>query len=324
MLRTGSCSSSWRVVVAGLASPKAWSQELQAPSDWGLGLSAVWTLWVLVLALILGLAFFFYRRYQSTQQDLGDANSSPSTWSQSDARALPQYNPKNVGNDASARPWEGDGFDLKANALQDLASKPNPNSRFESQLVKPIQVKMPNFHPISAGVQAPKSQAQSQSQSPATPTGLESLTHPRAHAELNIDQAQFLAMAKSHFLSLQEAWDHHDLSRVHEFLSEDIFAQVQLQVQGWANSADNTPRPSEVLWLEAHWMGWDTRAEDLLASVELSGMVKEGLNASPTPFTEIWTWKRLLNDHDSIQAQASTPSSEQFKWVVCGLEALQS
>ena len=295
-----------------LALPSAWAVALESQSPDAFNWIPFLLISVVVVAFFAG---FWFRRKRAKQHAPGYATQAMTvTWSKSDSSVLPQYNPKNVGNDASARPWEGPSFELRATLPENSSLEASDYSRFDSHLVKPLQVKMPNFQPHASALELQK-----------TTDGVEprqrvfaNTPWVRAHGAPNIDRAQFLAMAKAHFLSLQEAWDHHDLTRVHEFLSEEMFAQVQLQVQGLANAQSSTMTPSEVQWLEAQWMGLDASGDDLLANVELSGMVREGLNASPTPFREIWTWK-LLN------ASEQTPQNTGLgRWVVCGLEALQS
>ncbi|MDI9332260.1 MAG: Tim44-like domain-containing protein [Alphaproteobacteria bacterium] len=59
-----------------------------------------------LLALLIMVAVGFFLRRRSATAN----NSSPYAFQgagAADAAAAPQYNPKNVGNDASARPWEG-------------------------------------------------------------------------------------------------------------------------------------------------------------------------------------------------------------------------
>jgi hypothetical protein len=299
-------------IAAGVAFANAWAGALEAQSTDEFN----WIPYVLTSVVVIAFfAGFWFRRYKAKQHSSGYAKQAMTvTWNKSDSSVLPQYNPKNVGNDASARPWEGPSFELRSTTPEGSSPEASDYSRFDSHLVKPLQVKMPNFHPHASGFEVQK---------PSDGNELRQKTFAntpwvRAHGAPNIDRAQFLAMAKSHFLSLQEAWDHHDLSRVHEFLSEEMFAQVQLQVQGLANEPSSATTPSEVMWLEAQWMGLDTSADDLLANVELSGMVREGLNASPTPFREIWTWKLLSAPDQSSQ------NTGLGRWVVCGLEALQS
>ncbi len=306
-------SRGWSFFFAGFGLiSSTWAQALEAQTPDAFNWFAFLIISGVVIAFFAG---FWFRRHRAKQLSSGYAKQAMTvTWSKSDSSSLPQYNPKNVGNDASARPWEGASFELRSSSPEGSVPEPSNYSRFDSHLVKPLQVKMPNFVPHLSS---------SEGQMPVDPSALHNKTFAntpwvRAHGAPNIDRAQFLVMAKSHFLSLQEAWDHHDLSRVHEFLSEEMFTQVQLQVQALGQAQPNAMTSSEVLWLEAQWMGLDTREDDLLANVELSGMVREGLNASPTPFREIWTWKLL-------SASGETPQDTGLgRWVVCGLEALQS
>ena len=183
------------------------------------------------------------------------------------------YNPKNVGNDASARPWEtGNVAHVDSSKGLDLAQK---------AILKP-------FEPQQMG---------------SWESGLHEVDESQQAVP---DVEAFKTMAKEQFLNLQDAWDHLDLNRLASFLSPDMFALVKAQF------AERTtgPQKTEVMMLQAQWLGIEQVQGQSIASVELSGMSREAQEASFTPFREIWSWTRPV-------------AIEQSSWLVCGLEPLQ-
>lgn len=183
------------------------------------------------------------------------------------------YNPKNVGNDASARPWEtGNVAHVDSSKGLDLAQK---------AILKP-------FEPQQLG---------------SWESGLHEVDESQQAVP---DVEAFKTMAKEQFLNLQDAWDHLDLNRLASFLSPDMFALVKAQF------AERTtgPQKTEVMMLQAQWLGIEQVQGQSIASVELSGMSREAQEASFTPFREIWSWTRPV-------------AIEHSSWLVCGLEPLQ-
>ncbi len=185
----------------------------------------------------------------------------------------PMYNPKNVGNDASARPWEMGGM-ATAETSKGLDSTPKT---------------IPN------------------------PFGLERLRQAdqalqEAHGTQDalLDVEAFKALAKEQFLNLQDAWDRLDMNRLELFLSPDMFTLVK----GQFAQRTTGPQKTEVMMLQAQWLGVQHVQGQSVASVELSGMSREAQEVSFTPFREIWSWTRPL---------AQDPAA----WLVCGLEPLQ-
>jgi predicted lipid-binding transport protein (Tim44 family) len=183
------------------------------------------------------------------------------------------YNPKNVGNDASARPWEMGGM-ATAETSKGLDSSPKtiPNP-FEPERLRQAD---------------------------------QAMQEARGAQDALLDVEAFKAMAKEQFLNLQDAWDRLDMNRLELFLSPDMFTLVKGQFALRATG----PQKTEVMMLQAQWLGVEHVQGQSVASVELSGMSREAQEVSFTPFREIWSWTRpLAQDHAT--------------WLVCGLEPLQ-
>jgi predicted lipid-binding transport protein (Tim44 family) len=98
---------------------------------------------------------------------------------------------------------------------------------------------------------------------------------------------------------------------LHEFLSEDMFAQVQQTFQ--SNDA-TVSRSTEVFSLASRWMGLRFKEHACLVSVELSGLIREEQAQSPTAFREIWTW---VAPQESMHLPL-----QQAHWLVCEVQAL--
>jgi predicted lipid-binding transport protein (Tim44 family) len=174
-----------------------------------------------------------------------------------------QYKAKNVGNDASARPWES--------VLEESSTYVEGVS--EAAAVQSVGA---TFTPLVAG----------------------------------FDAAAFVGAAKQIFLDLQRAWDHSDVGALHAMLStqmlQDIDAQIQARLQGGANVLSV---PTEVVTLNAQFLGVKEQDAHYLASVEFSGLLKDDPTQGPNPFRELWSM--------------SKPKDLSSGWLVSSVQALQ-
>lgn len=118
------------------------------------------------------------------------------------------------------------------------------------------------------------------------------------------DVPDFLRHAKTYFIRLQAAWDKADINDIREFTTPEMFGELRMQLLERGAS----PNQTDVVSLDAALLGIETTANDYLASVKFSGMVKEAENANPEPFAEIWN--------------LSKPLSGQGGWVLAGIEQL--
>lgn len=118
----------------------------------------------------------------------------------------------------------------------------------------------------------------------------------------DFDTESFLRHAKTYFIRLQAAWDKADINDIREFTSPEMFGELRLQLQERGASPNHT----DVVSLNADLLGIETTANDYLASVRFSGMIRESENASAEPFTEIWN--------------LSKPLAGQGGWVLAGIQ----
>lgn len=164
--------------------------------------------------------------------------------------AVPRgYSPGNVGNDASARPWES----TDSKPLSDAA---------------PGAVRVPD----------------------------------------GFDVESFLSESKTHFVSLQGAWDRADIASLRAMMTDGMLQQIQGQLTERERQSGGQPDTTEVVMIEARLLGIQAQEEGHLASVEFSGLLRER-GAGPSPFREIW---------DIVRVKSGAAG-----WRVAGVQALQ-
>ena len=170
------------------------------------------------------------------------------------AGATPRsYSPENVGNDASARPWE-------RNSMAFEAGKPEGNRFPESG-----------------------SQAGSGSMIGSALTGSQSWGIPA-----DFDTEGFLKACKENFVTLQDAWDRSDVASLRSMMTDDMVAEIKSQLAERGQHNPGVVNKTEVVMLNAQLLGIEDLDEAYMASVEFSGMIREDLSAGPSPFREVW------------------------------------
>ena len=140
-------------------------------------------------------------------------------------------------------------------------------------------------------------------------SGMVAATYPAASGApqgvpADFDVPGFLRHAKTYFIRLQDAWDKADVKDISEFTTPEMFAELRMQIQERGAS----PNVTDVVQLNAELLGIETSANDYLASVKFSGLIKEAPEASATEFAEVWN--------------LSKPVSGQGGWVLAGLQQL--
>ena len=144
---------------------------------------------------------------------------------------------------------------------------------------------------------------------PAAGAGVAAASYPATSAAPygvpdDFDVPAFLRHAKTYFIRLQDAWDKADVQDISEFTTPEMFAELRMQIQERGAS----PNVTDVVQLNAELLGIETNANDYLASVKFSGLIKEAPDASAAEFAEIWN--------------LSKPASGQGGWVLAGLQQL--
>jgi predicted lipid-binding transport protein (Tim44 family) len=172
----------------------------------------------------------------------------------------PAYRPENVGNDASARPFERSGLT-----------------------------------PLEGGGGSMIGSALAGSQSWGVPQGF--------------DTEGFLRAAKSNFVTLQAAWDRSDIAALRAMMTDSMLGEIRNQLAEREAHTGAAPNSTEVVMIEAHLLGIEELADEYMASVEFSGMIREDPSAGPSPFREVWNMTK--------------PKTGGSGWLVAGVQALQ-
>jgi predicted lipid-binding transport protein (Tim44 family) len=260
----------WGAMLGGLAAGLglAW-----LASSLGLGGGAIAEFMMFaLLALVIVMAVGWFMRSRKSGQASGAAQNvsnvpfafqgaSPASTAQVPA----SYNPQNVGNDASARPWE-----RSSSMFDSLKSAAEPSGSM-----------------IGSGLAG--------SQSWGIPAGF--------------DVDGFLTAAKANFVSLQAAWDRSDISALRVMMTDGMLKEIQAQLAEREIQSPGASSHTEVVMIEAQLLGIEERADDYMASVEFSGMIREERSAGPSPFREVWNMTK--------------PRSGNSGWLVAGVQALQ-
>lgn len=168
-----------------------------------------------------------------------------------DATTARQYSPQNVGNDASARPWE-------SNTTAFDAGKSMIGSGLSG----------------TAGAASGASlSGLAGSQTWGIPT--------------DFDTAGFLNAAKRNFVTLQDAWDKSDVATLRGMMTDEMAGEIKTQLANRGVEA-GVVQKTEVVMLDAQLLGIEEADTEYMASVEFSGMIREDASAGPAPFREVW------------------------------------
>jgi len=113
---------------------------------------------------------------------------------------------------------------------------------------------------------------------------------PKSDAEGNwfipgdFDTQRFLVQAKAQFIEIQGIWDSGNTDKLHEFLTDDLVAELKPQL----TERGATPNVTEVVLLNAEMLGIETVSDGHLASVRFSGMLREQPGTEAFRFEEVW------------------------------------
>jgi predicted lipid-binding transport protein (Tim44 family) len=237
----------WGAMLGGLAAGLglAW---LASSLGLGAGLAQFMTFALLALVVMLVIAFVM-RHLKARREGTGQGQSaSPFAFQGAGASPAPAYSPANVGNDASARPWERPGAAFDSLGQQQPAAPASGGSMIGSALLG--------------------------SQSWGVPAGF--------------DADGFLAACKTNFVTLQDAWDRSDISALRSMMTDEMLEQIKTQLADRESHTGGVVNKTDVLRLDAQLLGIEELQDVYMASVEYSGMIREDVSAGPSPFREVW------------------------------------
>jgi len=166
-----------------------------------------------------------------------------------------QYSPSNVGNDASARPWEAQ------------------NTRFDSSGAAQTTGSLIGSG-IGSRISSDSGSDLNGSQSWGIPAGF--------------DVDSFITAAKRNFVSLQDAWDRSDISALRSMMTDTMVVEISNQLSEREAQFPGQPNKTEVVMLDAQLLGIEEQADAYMASVEFNGMIREDAASGPSPFREVW------------------------------------
>ena len=116
------------------------------------------------------------------------------------------------------------------------------------------------------------------------------------------DATEFARHAKLNFVRMQEAHDKRDLSAMREFLTPELYREVEAE----ARAAGPSAQKIDVVTLDADVLDVTTEGDLYVVSVRFSGLIREQAGAEPEPFTEIWHLEK--------------PVSGRSGWLVAGIQ----
>ena len=253
----------WGAMLGGLAAGLglAW-----LASSLGLGgaMGNILMFGLLALGIMMAIGFFMRKRAAAQAGEQAAPNRSPFAFegASSGAGSAPaaqggapisspaQYSPANVGNDASARPWE-----RSAGVPLESGRPHGGGSMIGSAIGSQI-----------AGSTPPSSWS--------IPEGF--------------DTASFLSAAKGNFVSLQAAWDKSDIPALRAMMTDEMLSEIRSQLSERETHTGGSANHTEVVMIEAQLLGIEDLGQDYMASVEFSGMIKEDPATGPSPFREVW------------------------------------
>ncbi|MEI7841436.1 MAG: TIM44-like domain-containing protein [Gallionellaceae bacterium] len=105
----------------------------------------------------------------------------------------------------------------------------------------------------------------------------------------------FLRSAKTSFIRLQAANDRKDLNDIREYTTPEMYAEVSMQFA----ERDNTPQTTAVISVNAELLEVVTENDMAIASVRMSGQLRENNNATEN-FDEIWHVQKNTKDDKAV------------------------
>jgi predicted lipid-binding transport protein (Tim44 family) len=135
---------------------------------------------------------------------------------------------------------------------------------------------------------------------------------PGAGVPPGLDVEQFLRLARLSFVHLQAAWDAADLPTLERLTTGPLLAELREQLQARGGEFNRT----DVLDLQARLLAFEELREAFVASVEFSGLIREGEGAAASEFRELWLLTRLK------PGTAVAPSPPPEAWQLAQVQAL--
>jgi predicted lipid-binding transport protein (Tim44 family) len=91
-------------------------------------------------------------------------------------------------------------------------------------------------------------------------------------------------------------------------MTDSMLAEIKTQLAERETHTGVAPNHTDVVMIDARLLGIEELADEYMASVEFSGMIREEPSAGPSPFREVWNM---------------TKPKSGGGWLVAGVQALQ-
>jgi predicted lipid-binding transport protein (Tim44 family) len=121
------------------------------------------------------------------------------------------------------------------------------------------------------------------------------------HLPADFDVDNFLHIAKMYFVRMQAAWDAGDDRDLRNFTTPEMYAHLKVELTSRAEASH-----TEVVKVEAQLLGLEDEGETTLASVRLTGLIRESQDGAVEPFSEVWNLQK--------------PATARASWVLAGIQ----
>ncbi len=148
----------------------------------------------------------------------------------------------------------------------------------------------------------PSAQPASVTENMPTGSGYSVTRNPLHDAPAWFNEDQFVQGARSHFLTLQMAWDENNLDTLREYFTDTMFATQRAQ----RAELGAAPNLTDVQTLHAQLLDVSREGDTVTASVLFQGRIREN-DAAAEDFAEIW----------HVQHAADTASGN---WLISGIQ----
>lgn len=118
----------------------------------------------------------------------------------------------------------------------------------------------------------------------------------------DFDLNNFLVGARGHYKTLQQAWNDNDLVTIQEYVSIDLYNELQQQRKELTG-----PQHTEVMFLDAELVRADSTSATAQVSVKFTGRYRDSHEDVEADINEVWHLERELS-------QANAP------WLIVGIE----
>ena len=115
------------------------------------------------------------------------------------------------------------------------------------------------------------------------------------------DVEDFKHIAKMYFVRMQAAWDAGDEQDIRNFTTPEMFGVIKLDLMGRTEATH-----TDVVTLDAQVLGVEVKGETTMASVRMSGTIRESKDGVAEAFKEVWNLEK--------------PTSARASWVLAGIQ----